>query len=213
MKKRLIKILIISGLAVSILSGCSKEEVNKQIELEQKIESLEEQNKALEVENEALKNKIIELEQVKIDSEEEQPEANNNQLTLYTVDVDTLDKVVVKEVEVKEELSLQDKLQEISNQLSKESFNGLPIEVQEIKEVDNKKIAIINLKEDKNNEVGWKTVYFQGSTGGAITTKTLVENFLQKEVSSEWIDGVKFLCDGEDISADHIPELQDIIYK
>ncbi|ENZ01258.1 hypothetical protein HMPREF1092_01966 [Clostridium thermobutyricum] len=53
----------------------------------------------------------------------------------------------------------------------------------------------------------------QGSTGGEVTQKILIENFLQKSHKGEWIKGVKFTLDGKDIKMDHVPDLENINYR
>lgn len=112
----------------------------------------------------------------------------------------------------------------IGNELSQYCFDGLPIEVSEIKKVDGKEIAVINLKESVFNEeidapkkfVGrtWKAGYFQGSCGGSITSMELIETFLQRDYKGKWIDGVQFLYEGNNITEfDHVPRLSDINYR
>jgi hypothetical protein len=129
-------------------------------------------------------------------------------------------------VEIPDNLSVIEKLRILADKLSRFEFN-LPIEVLSIGEENYKKIAIINLLEYKWNSesselkdssdsagISWHFDYFQGSTGGFFTTKTLIETFLQEDYSGEWIDGVEFYYEGKSISNDwdHI-SLSGTIYR
>jgi hypothetical protein len=60
---------------------------------------------------------------------------------------------------------------------------------------------------DRGSEsASWRTLYFQGSTGGACTTIMLVQTFLQNDYDGSWLDGVESYYDGRPISDqwDHI---------
>ena len=85
------------------------------------------------------------------------------------------------------------------------------IDLVEIKEIGNKKVAIINLKE--NDDELWITTYFQGSSGGNITSTQLIETFLQRDYWGKWIDGVEFLYENSKIDFDHVEDLHDISYR
>lgn len=89
---------------------------------------------------------------------------------------------------IPKELSIEEQLNTVANKLSQYCFDGLSIEVLEIKKIEGKEIAIINLKElpinqkidDYTKFIGntWKTYYFQGTTGGTITSKQLIDTIL-----------------------------------
>ena len=78
--------------------------------------------------------------------------------------------------------------------------------------MNGKKVATINLADSGTNK--W-VPKFQGSTGGAVTSNTLIENFLQSNNKSkgEWIDGVKFLYNNETIEYDHVSDLSTMKYR
>lgn len=144
-------------------------------------------------------------------------------LPIYTANILTYKDEIKYYMAIPKELSLEEKLSTIANKLSQYCFNGLPIEVLEIEKVEGKKIAIIDLKELSFNQgideytkfIGstWKTYYFQGTTGGAITSKQLVDTFLQKGYQGEWIEGVQFLYEGEIIDYEHVFGLSDIHWR
>lgn len=80
----------------------------------------------------------------------------------------------------------------------------MPINILRIEERNNKKIAIIDLREfiasDSTGYLpSWRTIYFQGSTGGYFTTLTLTKSFLQKDYKGKWIDGIEFYYEGKQI--------------
>ncbi|MCM1988600.1 hypothetical protein [Oceanirhabdus seepicola] len=95
-------------------------------------------------------------------------------------------------------------------------FNEGHIIVEEIKEVDGKYVAIINLKERESNIKAntnvWMSRYFAGSAGGRATESKLKYTFLQPDYCGEWIDGVKFLYEGKPLVLDHV-HAPDIIYR
>lgn len=132
---------------------------------------------------------------------------NKAKLSIYNEDANTMEIKEVSTIEVNEDLSLEDKLKELGNALSEKVFDKLPIEIKSIDTIDGKKIATINLKD--NGDSKW-TLKFQGSTGGQITSDSLLETFLQIKYSGEWIDGVKFLYNDELIEYDHVSALSEI---
>ncbi|MDQ2087579.1 hypothetical protein RBH29_14195 [Herbivorax sp. ANBcel31] len=78
-------------------------------------------------------------------------------------------------------------------------------------------MAVINLREydEKNTSIrrSWKSHYFQGTTGGRETSVTLIETFLQRDYSGEWIDGVSFLYYDNEIEFFHVEGLSKIQYR
>ena len=120
-------------------------------------------------------------------------------------------------VAIREDLSLFEKLQLLADMLSRFRFGNLPINVLKIENRDTKKIAIVELEEKEGRYFpwSWRGQYFQGSTGGAITTATLVETFLQRDYKGDWIDGVEFYYEGMPMRGDwdHVPWLFGTIYR
>lgn len=135
---------------------------------------------------------------------------NEEKLPIYAIDDNTLEPNESSKLELSKNSSLEDNLQQLSDTVSKNFFNNLPIKVKSIDSIDGKKIATINLIDDNNNK--WSN-NFQGSTGGQITQNTLIENFLQINYRGEWIDGVKFLYNDEPIESDHVYKLSEIQYR
>lgn len=103
--------------------------------------------------------------------------------------------------------SVETKLNALMTAVSTNFFESNPIKLVSIKEVSGKKVATFDLKGDK-----WSN-YFQGSTGGYVTSVQLIETALQKNYTYDWIDGVKFTLNGKDISDDHVPSLNAINYR
>jgi len=111
--------------------------------------------------------------------------------------------------------TLAAKVQSLANQLSRLRFGGLPIEVKSIEPRDGRTVAIINLREaDSTSRYSWRTGYFQGSTGGLVTSAVLIETFLQRDYAGEWFDGVQFLYEGGPIlDFDHVPALSYVAWR
>ncbi|KJR46795.1 hypothetical protein UF75_2852 [Desulfosporosinus sp. I2] len=141
---------------------------------------------------------------------------------IYSADVDNYKNNYKKEIDfditMPKEDSLKSKLDTIADTLSVIYFGNLPIEVLEI---DDNKIATINLEETSEKSTNtsvqktssWGTGFFQGSTGGTITTIRLSESFLQKDYEGEWIKGIRFLYKGQPVDFEHTPELSKVIYR
>jgi hypothetical protein len=130
-------------------------------------------------------------------------------LTTYTADENTLSQKTLSTIQVEENLSLKDKLTKISNELSVKGFSGLPIKVVRVETINGAKKATINLED--NNTSSWNKTYFQGTTGGAITAKSLIETFKQSSYSGEWISSVEFLYNNHKIQLDHVADLENEI--
>ena len=148
----------------------------------------------------------------KIIKPSEDAKVNKIKLSIYTIDENSLEPNESSTIEVNENLSLEDKLKQLSKAISEKKFDNLPIEVKSIDTVNGKKVATINLADSGTKKWAPK---FQGSTGGAVTANTLTENFLQSNNKSkgEWIDGVKFLYNNETIEYDHVADLSTIQYR
>ena len=141
----------------------------------------------------------------------EEVKVNKIKLSIYSIDENSLEPNQSDTIEVNENLSLLDKLKELSKAVSEKKFDKLSIEIKSIDTVDGKKVATINLADTNNKWVP----KFQGSTGGSVTANTLIENFLQSNNKSkgEWIDGVKFLYNNKPIEYEHVADLSTIKYR
>lgn len=142
----------------------------------------------------------------------EDAKANKIKLSIYSIDDNSLEPNESGSIEVNENSSLEDKLKQLCKTLSEKKFDNLSLEVKSVDTVNGKKVATINLTDTSNKK--WSSK-FQGSTGGAVTTNTLIENFLQSSNKSrgEWIDGVKFLYNNGKIEYEHAADLSNIQYR
>ncbi|MCK8817264.1 hypothetical protein MWH28_07805 [Natroniella sulfidigena] len=115
-------------------------------------------------------------------------------------------------IQLADDLEQFEKLQVIANRLSRFRFDFLPIKVLEIEEENGREIAVINLEEHQWNRNGdetpefrgnagvtWYLDHFQGAATGYFTSETLISSFLQPEYDGDWIDGVRFLYQGQPI--------------
>ena len=146
----------------------------------------------------------------------------NNLYALYTANIDSYEKELLCYIPINSG-TLTEKLDILAKNLSKVEFNSLPIEVIKIEEKDNKKIAVINLKESEINAgineaidfkgPSWSKNYFQGTAGGTITSTSLIESFLQRSYPGDWIDGVRFLYENKEINFQHVSKLSETNYK
>lgn len=223
MKKIIYMILILTGImATSItMTACSNPVKAQELELREELVRVNQENQALKEENQQLQQSNQELDDEIAKLKLARPETDANSETkeevvfnIYGANVDTYKKELLKEITLEDSLTLEEKLTMIAEELSQLQFEGIGIEVAKIEEQDGKKIATVNLTEVSDpGEANWKSGYFQGSTGGIITTVSLEETFLQRDYQGEWIDGVKFLYEGQEIQFDHVESLREISYR
>lgn len=203
--------VVLLAVSMLLIPGCTKNQDLPQSdgtvislkkeneELKKTISNLEQELQTIKEENEAFKQTI--------------EEASMKEYALYTRDVDTWEITELSKIKVKQDLSLQEKLQAIADALSKECFEGLTIEVKEIKSIGNNEIAIIDLKDEgTDKEPSWMVNFFQGSTGAGITKTAIEESFLQRNTDDKWVDGIEIYYNGKVLSSDHI-EFNGIIYR
>jgi len=124
---------------------------------------------------------------------------------IYSADDMTGEKLVVGDVRVEVDASLDEKLTKLTAELSRKVFK-LPMVYKGIEDVFGQSIAVIDLMESDKEaaEVSWNGLYFQGSTGGMVTSVSLTETILQKDYLGDWVDGVKFLYEGKKVDFEHV---------
>lgn len=201
-----------SLIVMMLLTACGSDMKEDVSQLEMQLTTLKEENQVLkdkmqqlQVDIEALttENNVLQLEIEKFTQDE---------YTLYSRDVESWEIVEVDKLKISKNLNLEETIQALCDQLSEKAFKGLPIELKEIKEVNGEQIAVISLNESDKINASWMEEYFQGSTGGQITTSTLEETLLQRELKTKWIDGIQLLYNNEKEMLAHM-EFGNIIYR
>lgn len=145
---------------------------------------------------------------------DETPVVKDIILTTYTANGDTYEVEKLSDITVKEDLPLQEKLTTLANELSVKAFQGLPITIVKIDTSNGSNKAIINLEEVGNNpSISWSKFYFQGSSGGITTSKTLIETFTQRSYTGDWVDSIEFQYKGVEIEYDHAADLKGTIKR
>lgn len=140
-------------------------------------------------------------------------EASEDFLKCYTFCFQGDESVDIEPVMIDRSLPVKDMLQQLADTLSKRQFSGLKIKIVDIKLIEEKQIAIVDLQENENKSLdevmkaynenngeytSWYR-YAQGSTGALCTLKTIEETLLQEYVSGiSWIEGIKLLYNGEE---------------
>lgn len=208
--------LLIGVLATSVMIGGCSNSVGAQEEtarLEQENQDVTDHDKQLQEQNQE-REEEAEAEELESEPGEEDAPKSVSSFNIYGADSNTYDKALLSQVSIEDKLMLEEKLEILAKQLSKEQFEGLGIELYKIDDEEGKKIATMNLIESADDsDPSWIRMYFQGSTGGIVTTVSLDETFLQKEYDGDWIDGVRFLYEGEKIMFDHVESLGEISYR
>ncbi|MGL4799373.1 MAG: hypothetical protein ACRCWY_08245 [Cellulosilyticaceae bacterium] len=212
MKAKLVKGLALALLSFTALTGCANQDANQIDTLNEKLVQLETTNKELQTSIQELEKEVDALTTENNSLLLEIESITKVEYTLYTRDVDSWEIIETEKVKVDKNVSIEEKLQTLANALSKTEFDGLEIEVQDIKKINGDEIAMINLKDAGEGDNTWERKYFQGSAGGEITNTAIQETFLQKEMKEDWIDGIKILYNGEEMMSSHMT-LGPIIYR
>jgi hypothetical protein len=160
--------------------------------------------------NETYFNKL--QEQVKLLTSSANPKSL---LAVYTGDINTYEPTLLYYLSEEKNTSTLENVKLIAEVLSSEQFEHLKIEVLEI---DDDNILHINLAEPTiltDNTKTWQSGFFQGSTGGMITSVTLIESFLQRHLeTNDWISGVVFSYEGEqNYLSDHVEFLFEAVHR
>ena len=216
LKKILSGVLILGSITTAI--GCTENNIK-----ENNITENNSSNIVNSVDNQEVENDDNQLKEEVTDKDITDALVEMVNMNIYSKDVNTEEPVIVNTIQINSKLSLEEKLNLLAENLSKEVFNDLPIEFVEIKEIDGKKIGLFNLNElgenagditfDKYQGKNWVNNYFAGSAGGGITEYTLIETLLQRDYSGEWIDGVEFTYKNSNIEFDHVPSLGEVNYR
>lgn len=210
MKKSMLYSVLIATL-ILFVTGCSSQESLKEEnnQVDNEIAIIKEESSKVYVENTKSKENIVNKN--KVDSKDVKnanTEKITRNITLHYVDDNTLKPINLVKISIDDSESLKDKLQLAANEISKRYFAGLPIEVKSISTTASGQIAIVNLKENPENNKMWNRDFFQGSTGGSMTCTLLKENLLQRKYEGKWIDGIQFTYEGGEIEYQHVEELQ-----
>lgn len=208
--KRIVASMVLVAAVGMVTVGCTE----KQPEVSDNNNEVSEN-----VTNESTEND--EKDEVENIKDEEEEKVVMSTFTIYSKDANTEEEVVAGDVEIETEYDLDHQLNTLAEKMSELQFDSLPIIVTEIKDVNGKKVAVIDLSENKDNtkdengsfvNPSWYE-YFQGSTGGSITEHTLITTMLQSDYTGEWIDGVQFTYEGESAETAHTPLLGQINYR
>lgn len=197
-----IKLGILITILSLMLAGCSNEDTKKP---EDNISSGNETQENIEkedTENTESKEDEKEDDKEQVNTSEKE---TSEKFAIYTLDVnDTDKKIVFKDVELKKDGTVEEKLKELCAVLEKEYFKDENAKIV-FKSIDENNIATIDLV----NKDAWSQ-HFQGSTGGMVSQATIVETLLQRDYTGEWIDGLNVVVDGtnEEELFEHAPFIE-----
>lgn len=223
MTKKILSLLIISCLSISLIS-CGKSTENTTTSSNNTISTEDSKDTTSSKDTEDKQDDNNEKnDSEKEDASKKEEENTEVSLSLYSADVDSLELTKIGSLKVEKDAPLKDKLDKLASELSKNVFSSLPITVTKIETIDGKKIATVNLSEtneskqlsdlaDYNGDT-WLRHKLQGSTGASVTSKSLIETFLQRDYTGEWIDGVKFTYEGEEPFFEHALNLSETNYR
>lgn len=183
--------------SVVMITGCVRVDINTNENPK------EDTNINKEEENNKEEKPVVEDDEKDIDTtDKDDTVANIKEVSfdISSLDVNSGEKIVIGSLKLDESKSIEDKLNLLLKEISKLSFDNAPIKLTKMQN----NVAYIDLSEGVNKNY-WSTGYFQGSTGGSITTYTLTESILQRNYKGQWIDGVCFSYEGKtDMEFDHL---------
>lgn len=183
--------------SVVMITGCVRVDINTNENPK------EDTNINKEEENNKEEKPVVEDDEKDIDTtDKDDTVANIKEVSfdISSLDVNSGEKIVIGSLKLDESKSIEDKLNLLLKEISKLSFDNAPIKLTKMQN----NVAYIDLSEGENKNY-WSTGYFQGSTGGSITTYTLTESILQRNYKGQWIDGVCFSYEGKtDMEFDHL---------
>ena len=160
-------------------------------------------------------NSIIDLNSYSIINNEKEPntqssisgeEKTNNlnrtvniiKMPIILMPRDTKEEKNIKYLEINEDSPLQEKIELIVNAISKECFNGLPINVT-FDGDDIAKVELVELENLENSRVSWKEDYLNDQIK-EYTLNVILKNMLQEDYKGHWVDKVQLYYEGELIS-------------
>ena len=128
----------------------------------------------------------------------------NSQKTSNTIKIPinivSKDRNDIKYLEIKEDSSLQEKIEKIISAISSECFNGLPMKIT-VYGKNTVKVELIEPKDLTNATVSWKDDYLNEYTK-EYTINTIIKNIIQEEYKGEWIEKVQLYYKNELIQLD-----------
>lgn len=197
MKKIRISILLIA-IASAFLIGCESNKNVDSIKAESsKVES-EQTDDTKNTDNEKSEEEVLEQKEL---------------FKIYDADISNSQIGNPVEVSIQSSETLDNKVKAVADEIIKKWFEGMQYEVS-TKTEDGRIIAVINLIDTKGpqDESSWFQ-QFQGSDGGTVDSRRIINNIIQKDHSGQWIEGIKVLYNGEVCEFEHAPYLGKINYK
>jgi len=153
----------------------------------------------LKINLQELENKIQYLENDQIYS-------NPSNLQLYPIYASNLSAEYVLPhfyLYIDDSLILKEKIDLLIQTLGDYQFQDMPITLMDIKIENGKKIAYIDFTDSLTTDKTWAINYMPGSAGAIMTSDSLFETFLQRNLDlDDWIDGVFFSFNGQHIYMD-----------
>lgn len=107
----------------------------------------------------------------------------------------------IKYLEISEDSTREEKVELIVNAISKECFNGLPINVTLYEDRQDARVELIEPENVQNSRVSWENDYLNEQVKEH-TVGVILKNILQEDYKGNWIENVQLYYEGELISLD-----------
>lgn len=107
--------------------------------------------------------------------------------------------------------TLAEKLEKLTESVSRGVFDGFPMEFSGIEEVNGRKVAHIDLKDA--GSLHWERSFFRDHGAGERTQATLIATYLQGTYRMDWVDGVRITHNGNAIDDPALPGLAGPVYR
>lgn len=126
--------------------------------------------------------------------------SETSRISTFPIEIKSKDMKEIIDVEIKQDSTLQEKVELIINTISEEAFNGLPMNAT-IYGSDMAKIVLKEPANPKNNRLSWEKDYLN-EQNKENTINTIVKNVLQEQYKGTWIKTVQLYHEDELITLD-----------
>lgn len=194
-----------------IFAACGSTE---ELQMDEIKKSLSEANTKVAQLEQKLNEKQKEIDALKVQNSLIEVKTNDAQVDdvrLCDIDINSYEKLLTEDIiAIDKGKTVQENVKKVAEKAMSIFYKDNKYEIS-FREEKGKNIIVLNLIDEKGSNAWYQT--FQGSTGGLVNSKRIIENILQRDYKGKWIDGLNVLYNGKKAEFQHAPDLENIIYK